>query len=121
MWAVPLVVRIRASQFLEHLLACRVCPATHLRRRRGTICHLLTDMLNLYSEPWHGRWTYLVFHVLRIVLAVDVARRRLALDGQRSVTHLGRQTILEIQQTCLTDVFDLGTCLADDGRFVTSA
>lgn len=64
---------------------------------------------------------YLVFHVLRIVLAVDVTRWSLALDSQRRITDLGRQTILEIQQTCLTDVLDLGTRLADDGGFVTSA
>lgn len=64
---------------------------------------------------------YLVFHVLRVVLAVDVARWSLALDSQRSITNLGRQTILEIQETCLTDVLDLGARLADDGGFVTSA
>ena len=59
---------------------------------------------------------YLGLLVLRIVLAVDIARRRLIRDAERGVAHLRREVVLEVEEARLADVARLGAGLADDGR-----
>lgn len=56
---------------------------------------------------------YLAVHILCIVLAVDVAARRLTLERERGVAHLRRKPVFEIQQACLTHVLYLCASLAD--------
>ena len=58
---------------------------------------------------------YLSFHVLRIVFSIDITGRRFILQCERRVAHLRGQPVLQVQQTCLTYVLDLGACLTDDG------
>lgn len=57
MWSVTLVVGIRASQLLQHLLACRARLSAHLHHRRGTVFHLLADALRLCLIRRHRRRT----------------------------------------------------------------
>ena len=62
-----------------------------------------------------GRVTHLGLHILRIVLAVDITRRRIVYHAERRVANLSGKPVLEIEQTCLADVLDLRARLADDG------
>lgn len=59
---------------------------------------------------------YLSLHVLRVVLAIDVAAGCLALHRQRRVPNLDWQPVHQIQQARLAHVLHFGTGLADDGR-----
>jgi hypothetical protein len=65
--------------------------------------------------------THLGLLVLRIVLPIDIARRRLIRDSQRRIAYLRRQMVLEVEETRLADVAGLCAGLADDGRFETHA
>ena len=65
--------------------------------------------------------THLTLHILGIVLAIDVAARRIVLDRQRRVAHLRRQAVLQIQEARLTHVLYLRAGLADDCRFESGA
>ena len=65
--------------------------------------------------------THLGLLVLRIVLAIDIARRRLIRDAQRRISYLRREMVLEVEETRLADVARLGAGLADDRRFETHA
>ena len=67
------------------------------------------------SGVGYRKAAYLALHILSVVFPVDLARWCLALNPKRGVAHLRGQPVLQVQQTCLTYVLDLGTCLADDG------
>ena len=63
----------------------------------------------MWSKNTHERkdfklGIYLGLLVLRIVLSVDMAGWRLVRDAQRGVVHLHRLVVLEVKETCLTDV-----------------
>lgn len=57
----------------------------------------------------------LALNVLRVVLAIDSARRCGVLEAQRRVADLCRQAKLEIEQARLAAVLGLGARLADLG------
>lgn len=59
--------------------------------------------------------------VLRIVLAVDVAGRRLVRDAERGVADLRREVVLEVEEARLAYVARLGAGLADHGRLEAHA
>ena len=54
-----------------------------------------------------------------IILTVDVRDRNHALAGFGGITDLNREAVFEVEQTDLTNVFQLGTRLTDFGFFVT--
>ena len=60
------------------------------------------------------REAHLGLLVLRIVLTVDIAGRRLVCDAERSIAHLRREVVLEVEEARLADVPRLGASLADD-------
>jgi hypothetical protein len=62
---------------------------------------------------------YLGILVLRIVLSVDIARRRLVRDAQRGIAHLRWEVVLEVEEARLADVTRLGAGLADYGSLET--
>lgn len=59
--------------------------------------------------------------VLRMVLAVDVARRRLGLDAEDRVADLGREAKLEVEEARLAHVLGLCAHGADLGLLVPRA
>ena len=60
--------------------------------------------------------THFRIHILRIILPVDIAVRRIRLVLQRRVAHLRRQAVLEVKQARLAHVLKLRARLADDSR-----
>lgn len=60
-------------------------------------------------------------HVLCKVFLVDIRSRGVFVQAEGSVADLDRQTKLEIQQAGLTNVLDLGACLADLSLLETHA
>ena len=54
--------------------------------------------------------------ILRIVLSVDIARRRLIRYAKRGIAHLRWKVIFEVEETRLAHVTRLGACLAYDRR-----
>ena len=61
----------------------------------------------------------LFFHILGIVLSVDITRRSITLDRESGVADLSRQTKFQVKQARLADILDFCTRLADYRRFVT--
>ena len=64
---------------------------------------------------------HLFLNLLVEVLLVDGRPRQLVLDLESGVAHLHGQTVLEIEQTRLADVLELGTRLTDLGLLVAHA
>ena len=67
------------------------------------------------------RGTHLALHVLCVIFAIDVACGGLVLYSKSCVSDLGGQTVFEVKETRLTDVFDFGAGLANDGGFESCA
>ena len=90
-----------------------LCQRMMLDYHPGEICH--PPSLNTVSthRTRINMHAYLRLHILRIVLPVDLARGCLILHSQSRVSNLRRQAKLQVQQACLANVLDLGTCLAD--------
>jgi hypothetical protein len=59
--------------------------------------------------------------VLRIVLPIDVARRRLVRGAERGIADLRREVVFEVEEAGLAHVARFGTRLADDRRLVAHA
>lgn len=125
-WSIPLVRRVVPGEPLEQFAACTVGFA-ELERARDAFCLLLLDckgkergrvslvLLLLLLLSRRGRT------VLGIVLAVDIARRRLALDVQDRVPDLSRQAKLQVEQASLAAVLGLCADAADLGLLVPHA
>ena len=64
------------------------------------------------------RGTNLFFHILGIVLSVDIARRSITLDRESGVADLSRQTKFQVKQARLANILDFCTRLADYRRFI---
>jgi hypothetical protein len=123
-WTVALIIRIGPSQLLQHFLRSRTCPcrvqAGSIRlqldeKKKKTPSIILPYQRDENIQPTEQE-TNLALHVLRIILSIHVARRRLVLQRQRRIPHLRRQPILQVQQTSLAHVLDLCARLAYHGR-----
>ena len=86
---------MRANSFSISLPAEFALPPTCIIDVVPSVIYSQTRRDHARNNNIKGR-LYLVFHVLRVVLAVDVARWRLALDSQRSITDLGRESVFKI-------------------------
>ena len=86
-----------------------------------TYYHQALTYTNEGNEVLFEKMTYLAFHVLCIILPVDVTSRGLALDCQCGVADLRWQSIFEIKKARLADVLYFGACLTDNGRFEAHA
>lgn len=95
MRAIALVAWVAPGEPLEQLLA-RAIRLAKVDGARRSVLELALD-------------------VLRVVLAVDGARRCSVLEPQRRVADLSRQSKLEVEQACLAAVLGLGARLADLG------
>lgn len=104
-WPIPLIIRVRSRKLLQHLPPNRRRPIHIQPRFNSTITSIL----------------HLGLHILRIVLTVDVGCRCFIFVAQSSVTDLSGETVFEIEETSLADVFDFGAGLADDGCFESGA
>jgi hypothetical protein len=115
-WPVAFVVRLGPCELLEHLAA---------GRRRPPIIQLILAPRKLTtistSKCTSNQRTHLGLLILRIILAIDIARRRLIRDSQRRIAHLRWQMVFEVEETSLADVTSLCAGLADDCRFETHA
>jgi hypothetical protein len=115
-WPVAFVVRLGLCKLLEHLAA---------GRRRPPIIQLILAPRKLTtistSKCTSNQRTHLGLLILRIILAIDIARRRLIRDSQRRIAHLRWQMVFEVEETSLADVTSLCAGLADDCRFETHA
>ncbi len=117
-WSVALIVRFCPRELLQHL------PS---RRRRSTVIQLVLGSSKLHNVSKQAltdskdRGTYLGLLILCIVLAIDVARRRLVRHAQRRVPHLSWEMVLEVEETRLAHVARLGAGLADHRRLEAHA
>ena len=68
-----------------------------------------------------NRLTHLPIHILSIVLPVDIATRSLVLQRERRISNLGREAVLEVEETCLAHVLDFGAGLTNDGGLESHA
>ena len=98
--SIPLIIRVCSCELLQHLLPSRL-RLPHIKQR------LVPLKLRV--------------HVLRVVLPIDVATRRVELQRQRRISYLRRQPEFEVEEACLADILDLGTSLADNGGFEAHA
>lgn len=78
-------------------------------------------LVSISKDTANVNGTYRTLHILRVVLPIDITRRRLGRHTQGRVPHLRRQSILEVKQARLAHVLDFGAGLADDGGFVAGA
>lgn len=123
-WPVAFVVGIRPCELLQHLLS----GSRRLARVQQTLVafqlfafkHKSCDISTILQRN-KGRETHLPLHILRIILPINLARRRLILQLQRRIPNLRGQPILQIQETRLADILNLCASLADDGSLVTHA
>lgn len=135
MWSVTFVVRICPCELLQHLLSgsrrlARIQQALIALQLSQPEGHEVTSSAPVqFTAPTsktkenqgNKERTHLPLHILRIILPINLARRRLILQLQRRIPDLRRQPILQVQETRLADVLNLGTGLADDGGLVAHA
>ena len=102
MRSIPLVVRVRARNALEHLPALSVRQLRVERLPIWRIRHLRLEVLDIifWRELRERRagWQLTI---------VDVRTRRLVLTTKSGIPHLRGQAILEVQETRLAHALDL--------------
>jgi hypothetical protein len=108
MWPVAFVVGFGPRQLFQHLSACRrrptfIQPVLAPSKLHAATVSKTPDRTG-GTAVLPGGETHLGLLVLRIVLPVDVARRRLVRDAERGIADLRREVVFEVEETGLAYV-----------------